>query len=266
MIKKILATKAYVFLGTLLTAGLITGITYNIILASNEKNNVISSNEQQNEIDDSIISTDKDQYNDLQEQVDELKVILEATQTELIETKQDLASTQNKVNSLNTQINNLKKNNNEKVNLTNSSTQQIISEDKIKQLEDISVKDNKQKELIKQKENMENEYNVLWKKTCEHINLTGRKNQIETSIEYKNSDIKSLLKTNSSLSSYLHSEQIQKNIKEIERLEKEIDELEIQLQEINEEIKIKAPTEEEEERRLKLPKEIGQIKEELLKY
>lgn len=263
MIKGVLTTKAYMFIGTLLTAGVITGITYNIILSSNEKNNVSNSNLQQEEIDNSIVSIDREQYNDLQEQINELKIILESTQSELIETKQDLTNTQNKVNSLNTQINNLK-NNNEKVSLTNSSTQQIISEDKIKKLEDITVKDNKQKELIEEKENLEREYNVLWEKVCEYINLTGKKDSIEANIRSNNAEINSLTKINENLP--IDSEKREKNIEEIEKLENEIDVLKMQLEDINEQIKIKQTTEKEEQRRLELNNRIGQINEELLKY
>ena len=263
MIKTVLTTKAYMFIGTLLTAGVITGITYNIILSSDEKNNVSNSNLQEQASDTNIVSVDREQYNDLQEQINELKTIIESTQTELIATKQDLTNTQNKVNSLNTQINNLK-NNNVKVNSTNSSTQQIISEDKIKQLDDISVRHNKQKELIEEKAKLEKEYNILWEKKCEYINLTGKKREIEAKITTNNSRIIYLTKQNSFIP--MDSEEIQKNLKEIEKLKNEIDEFEIQLENINEQIKIKQPTEQEEERYTELYSKIQQIKEELLKY
>ena len=131
--------KPYIFIGTLLTAGVAVGITYNIILA-NSTTTVNNSDIQQNETKFSIIS--EEQYNNLQEQINQLKTNLENTQTELAETKQELSNAKDEVNSLNRQISSLKNTNKTSVINTTNTTTQIIPENKIKQLEDISIKEN----------------------------------------------------------------------------------------------------------------------------
>lgn len=303
---KIKIPKPYIFIGTLVTAGIIVGITYNIIQANNK--NIIkngSTIEKQVEISQNV--NDTELYDNLQKQIDELKkdientkVDLKNTNSELEKTKQQLENSNSNVSYLKNKLNNIKNTSNDNIYIVDNSKTQEIAE----KVENISIKDDKQKELVKEKEELMKEYEIyrdriLKEDSLKHeksnldmkrINLTNEirvikevtpaypdgfddlaNKQIEKwELELNSTNNESLKK------SYTKTiEKLKKQIEEynnyktkIEKYEKELVELEKVIQEKNfdEEIKKVTLSEEEKERHSEISKRIGQINEELLKY
>ena len=116
MIKKILEHKAYLFIGTLLTAGVVVGITYNSIVASsqNNQNESVSrfeSNAQQTQDFEDI----KNAIVGMQSKIEELETKVATLEDENSSKTDTIEGLQSKVNSLerkvktkDTQISNLK--------------------------------------------------------------------------------------------------------------------------------------------------------------
>ena len=116
MIKKILEHKAYLFIGTLLTAGVVVGITYNSIVASSQNNQNVSvsrfeSNAQQTQDFEDI----KNAIVGMQSKIEELETKVATLEDENSSKTDTIEGLQSKVNSLerkvktkDTQISNLK--------------------------------------------------------------------------------------------------------------------------------------------------------------
>lgn len=84
MLKKILETKAYIFIGTLVTAGIITVTAYNLIMANEED---VMTKQANSEVGN----------NNYQEQIDKLKIELKETQNETEELKEKIVQLEGKV-------------------------------------------------------------------------------------------------------------------------------------------------------------------------
>lgn len=300
---KIKIPKPYIFIGTLVTAGVIVGITYNIIQANNK--NIIkngSTIEKQVEISQNV--NDTELYDNLQKQIDELKkdientkIDLKNTNSELEKTKQQLENSNSNVSYLKSKLNNMKNTSNDTMYIVDNSKTQEIAE----KVENISIKDDKQKELVKEKEELEKECEIYRNRTLKGYELEREKSQLEHERDNLPTEIKVLKNKLSDtyisdvnkqieiLTLALNSTTIEKKKKEytnvieklkseietynknkieveIEKLEQELVELEKVIQKDNEEIKKVTLSEEEEERYSEISKRIGQINEELLKY
>lgn len=101
MIKKILEHKAYLFIGTLLTAGVVVGITYNSIIASSQTNQNVSvsrleSNTQQTQDFENIKNT----ITGMQSKIEELETKVATLEDENSSKTNTIEGLQSKVNSL----------------------------------------------------------------------------------------------------------------------------------------------------------------------
>lgn len=302
---KLKIPKPYIFIGTLVTTGVIVGVTYNIIQANNKnitKNESII--EKQVEISQNV--NDTELYDNLQKQIDKLKTEIENTKTdlentnsELEKTKKQLENSNSSVSYLKNKLNNIKDTSNNTYILDNSKTEEIAEK-----VENITIKDDKQKELVKEKEELMKEYEIykdrIFKEDMlerEKRNLDMEKRaltdyiqmvkestpaypdgfddlankQIEKwTLELNSTNNESLKKSYTKAIEKLKKqiEEYTNYITEIEKYEKELEELEKVLQEKNfdEEIKKVTLSEEEEKRYDKVTTRIAQINEELLKY
>lgn len=231
MLKQVLKTKWYIFIGTMMTAGLIVGITYNFIQANNKD---IVEDKQNLEI--SRESNNVEDYDNLQKQIDELRLNLEKTNTELEDTKQELANAKGNIYSLNNQMSSVKKLNKNKTTTTSNSDIQGLS----KQLDKYSAKDSEQKELLDEKVKLEEEFNILYEKQMKYYELYEEKNRITR-------ELNSL------------------NIKNEEDLKK-YSELEEKLKSVSKQVEDAKLTGQEEKRLDEVSTRITEVKEKLLEY
>lgn len=299
MIKDLLKSKKYLFIGTLLTAGVIAGITYNIILSNNNSLQVSDN-----------LSTKEINYNDLQQQIDELRTSLENTQNELDTTKEQLSNANNEIIDLNIQIASLSDSNKEvttkviKVEGTAQNANTNVNEAKdtanntASQFQNVYEKDLKQKELVLEKENLEKEKSIFDDRLSKEAELNREKSNLKaekTKLEYNlqelyydpNYDIDAVNQTIKELEEKLNSAktEYEKNryretidkLKAIaenqpikkekaEKLQNEIKELEKSIENIDNKIKQVSLSEEENKRYNEICNRIENIQQELLKY
>lgn len=264
---KLSILKPYIFIGTLITAGTIIGITYNIIQANNK--NVIeasSIDEGKTETSQNFDNANTELYDNLQKQIDKLRTDLQNTKTdlesaktnlqdtnsELEKTKQQLAKSSANVNSLTSKLNSV--NNTSNMNNTyvidNSKTEEMS-----KQLENITIKDSKQNELLEEKNRLTEEQKQLNEKQEQNGKILSQK-WLKAENEL-NEVRKELYQPNISKDRY---EELK--TKE-ERLNKEIEELrKIK----NEQRPYVGLSVEEGERLIEVNDRLSEINNELLKY
>lgn len=273
---KIKIPKPYWVIGSLAAASIIIVGGYNMIVASSNENNAIRTEQ----VDySSEIEELKQRLTKAEEEIEILKEKSDFTESDDENKDQIINDLQTKVNSLN-------------------STYKV--QGVYKQLENITAKDNKQKELINEKEKLEKECKIYSDKIHKQKELEMEKGELEQQklllkkeiillstspyidVNEANKQIEELTaRANSSTS----DKEKQKYINEIESLKKEIeayekkraklDELENQFAELEKTIQEKdfdaqiakfTISKEENERYIEIYSRIGQINTELLKY
>lgn len=272
---KIKIPKPYWVIGTLTAASIIVVGGYNIIVANtNEKNINVQQIDYSNDIKELRQRLEK-----AEEEIEILKEKSASVESDNKDKDQTINDLQAKVNSLN-----------------NTSNIQGIS----KQLQNITIKDNKQKELIKEKEELEKEYKVYLDKIYKRNELEIKKRELEAERESLKSEINYLntspyidvneankyieeltSKANSSTSDKEKQEcmneivrlkQLIKTYEEnkikLENLERQLADLQKTIQEKDFDNQISKVTlsKEENERYEEILPRIGKINEELLKY
>ncbi len=273
---KIKIPKPYWIIGTLTAASIIVVGGYNMIVANSNQKDTIKT-EQINYA--SEIEELKQRLTKAEEEIEILKEKSDSVESDDENKDQIINDLQAKVNSLN-------------------STYKV--QGVYKQLENITIKDNKQRELIKEKEELEKEYKIYSDKIHKRSELEMEKSELEAqkvalkkeiillstypyiNVNEANKQIEELTaRANSSTS----DKEKQEYINEIERLKKEIeayekkraklDELEKQMAELEKTIQEKnfdeqitkvTLSKEENERYVEICSRIGQINTELLKY
>lgn len=258
---KIKIPKPYIFVGTLATAGIIIGVTYNIIQANNDSVETSSTNK--NDKTEQIQTVDySNEIEDLkqrlivaEEKIQTLEQEIETSKGEMENAKQEISNNTSIIASLNSKIKTLNSSNKKNSVTTDNSDTKELS----KQLETITAKNNEQQELLKEKEELQEEYDVLIEKRQKFNELYGEEHSINVEISRLDNEIKLLY-------SMLNEQEDEKIRTKIKELEKEKESLETELKTISNQKEKYKLTDEENKKFNELGTRLTKIKEILLGY